>query len=85
MEIAALEFAAETAAHNAEAAEIAARLREHDSEHKESHEPFRSAMTVVYKYSALSAATGLIPVHLARPVYQPDWRASQKLGIGRDS
>jgi uncharacterized protein (DUF697 family) len=64
MEIAALEFAAETAAHNAEAAEIAARLREHDSEHKELHEPFRSAMSVVYKYSALSAATGLIPVPL---------------------
>jgi len=56
MEIAALEFAAESAAHDAIAAE--------EPEHKEMDEPFRSAMATVYKYSALSAATGLIPVPL---------------------
>ncbi|HIJ86603.1 MAG TPA: DUF697 domain-containing protein [Desulfuromonadales bacterium] len=56
MEIAALEFAAESAAHDALTAEA--------PEHTEMEEPFRSAMATVYRYSALSAATGLIPVPL---------------------
>jgi uncharacterized protein (DUF697 family) len=64
MEIAMLEFAAETAAHDAIAAEVSARLKEQETEHTEMDEPYRSAMATVYKYSALSAATGLIPVPL---------------------
>ena len=56
METAAMEFAAETAAHDAITAE--------GTEHKEMEEPFRSAIATVYRYSALSAATGLIPVPL---------------------
>ena len=56
LEIARMEFAAETAAREAIAAE--------ESEHSEMEEPLRSAMATVYKYSALSAATGLIPMPL---------------------
>lgn len=56
MEIAMIEFAAENAAREAIAAE--------ESEHAEMEEPLRSAMATVYKYSALSAATGLIPMPL---------------------
>ena len=56
METAAMEFAAETAAHDAITAK--------GTEHKEMEEPFRSAIATVYRYSALSAATGLIPVPL---------------------
>ena len=55
LEEAEIEFAAEAAAKTA-AAEVL--------EHKEMDEPFRSAMAAVYRYSALSAATGLIPVPL---------------------
>lgn len=63
MEIAALEFAAENAARDSAAAEAFARLREHETT-SEMGEPFQSAMATVYRYSALSAATGLIPVPL---------------------
>ena len=56
MQIAMLEFEAESKARDAIAAE--------EPEHSEMEEPFRSAMSTVYKYSALSAATGLIPMPL---------------------
>ncbi len=63
MEIAMLEFAAENAARDSAAAEAFARLRAHEST-SEMGEPFQSAMATVYRYSALSAATGLIPMPL---------------------
>ncbi|MFZ4854907.1 MAG: YcjF family protein [Desulfuromonadaceae bacterium] len=64
MEIAALEFAADVAAAKAAAAEASFGAHELDPEQREMEEPFRSAIATVYRYSALSAATGLIPVPL---------------------
>jgi uncharacterized protein (DUF697 family) len=64
LEIAEREYAAETAAAKTAAAEASVGSHEQDPDHTEMDEPFRSAMATVYRYSALSAATGLIPVPL---------------------
>jgi uncharacterized protein (DUF697 family) len=66
MEIAAMEYAAESAAPDTVAAATPAGSHEQEpgEKEKEKHELFQSAMATVYKYSALSAATGLIPLPL---------------------
>ena len=64
MEIASMEFAAESSAPDTVAAATPAGSHEQEPGEKEKGEPFQSAMATVYKYSALSAATGLIPLPL---------------------
>ena len=66
MEVAAMEYAAESAAPDTVAAEVPVGSHEQElgEKNKEKDEPFQSAMAAVYKYSALSAATGLIPLPL---------------------